>query len=205
MPILRIKPVHVISILALVLLANSAVVHAIAKCQDADGKWHYGDLAASACGTAKITIIDNTGRKIDEIGVPMTIEEIKAQEAEEKRKELEEKQQARREMEKKRILAIYPTEDSVIRARDDRLKGMDKNLRLQEELLATMRLDLKALKARPVPAQDTEKKKVERRIKTKQDNLDNYYLAITQLRREREQTAEKYEKILIEFRELTTE
>jgi len=205
MPNLKIQPVYVISVLALILLTNSGAVHAIAKCQDENGKWHYGDSAAAACGTKIITIINDSGRKIDEIGEPMTIEEINAIEAEEKRKKLEEKQQARRAMEKNRILAIYPSEDSLIRARDDRLKGMDKNLGLQEKLLQTMRLDLKALKARPVPAEDGAKKKLDRRVKEKQDNLDNYYTAITQLRREREQTAEKYEKILLEFRELTAE
>jgi hypothetical protein len=38
-----------------------------------------------------------------------------------------------------------------------------------------------------------------------QANIDEYYQAITRLRREREQTAQKYENILKEFRELTAE
>jgi len=199
--------VHLIPILAFVLLANSGAVYAvaIAKCQGADGKWFYGDNAATACGDTRITIIDKTGRKLEEIEEPMTIEEVNALKAEEKRKKLEEKQKTKRELEKRRILAIYPSEESVIRARDDRLKGMDKNIRLQEELLDTMRLDAKKLEARKVPANDKAKKKLESRLKAQQENIDDYYRAITQLRREREQTAEKYKKILIEFRELTTD
>lgn len=205
MPNLKLQSFKLIPILAFALLVNSGTVYAISKCQDADGKWHYGDNAASACGDTRITIIDETGRKIEEIDEPLTLEVINAQKAEEKRKKLEQKQQAKRELEKKRILAIYPSEDSVIRARDDRLKGMDKNIRLQEELLDSMRYDRKALETRAAKAKGEEKKKLEARIKNQQENIDDYYKAITQLRREREQTAEKYEEILEEFRELTTE
>ena len=38
-----------------------------------------------------------------------------------------------------------------------------------------------------------------------QANIDEYYQAITRLRREREQAAQKYDRILREFRELTAE
>ncbi|GBE07140.1 hypothetical protein BMS3Abin11_00243 [bacterium BMS3Abin11] len=205
MPNLKSQSVRLIPILAFALLANSSASYAIAKCQDADGKWHYGDNAATVCGNAKITIIDKTGRKIEEIDEPLTLEVINAQKAEEKRKRLEEKLRTKRELEKKRILAIYPGEDSIIRARDDRLKGMDKNIRLQGELLDTMRFDMKGLEAKANTANEKEKKKLEMRIKTKQENIDDYYQVITHLRREREQTADKYKEILKEFRELSTE
>lgn len=205
MSILKFSSVQLTSILAFVLLANSGAVYAIAKCQDAGGKWHYGDNADAACGNARITIIDGTGRKIEEIDEPKTIEEINAEKAEEKRKELEEAENARREQERKRILAIYPTESSIIQARDDRLRGMDKNIRLQEELLEPMRLGLKDLEAKVATAQGGAKKKIEKRIKSKRENIDNFYRVITQLRREREQAAEKYKKILVEFRELTSD
>lgn len=204
MHILKFSSVQLITIIAFSLLAYPGAVYAIAKCQDADGKWHYGDNAAAACGNTRIIIIDKTGRKIEEIDEPKTLEEINAEEAEEKRKQLEDAENAKRAQEKKRILAIYPNEDSIIQARDDRLKGMDKNILLQEELLDTIRLNLKGLEAKVGSAKDGAKKKIEKRIKSKQENIDNYYRVITQLRREREQTADKYKKILIEFRDLTS-
>jgi len=205
MPNLKFQSIHLIPIIASVLFVNSGAVYAIAKCQDADGKWHYGDNASYACGNNRITIIDETGRKLEEIDKPLTFEEINAQKAEEKRKILEEKQQAKHEQEKKRILAIYPTEESVIRARDDRLKGMDKNIRLQQQLLDTMRLDLKGLEARMVTDKEGVKNILETRIKLQRENVDDFRQAISQLRRERERTAEKYEEVLIEFRELTAD
>ncbi|NOY15964.1 MAG: hypothetical protein GXP23_03335 [Gammaproteobacteria bacterium] len=205
MPNIKFQPAYLIPILVFALFTHSGIAYAIAKCQGADGKWHYGDNAAAACGDSRITIIDEMGRKVEEIDEPLTLEEINAQKAEEKRKKLEGKQRAKRDMEKKRILAIYPSEESIIRARDDRLQGMDKNIRLQEELLDTLRLDVKRLQASALPAKGKAREKIETRIKIRLENIDDYYHTITQLRREREQTAEKYEKILIQFRELTVD
>ena len=135
----------------------------------------------------------------------MTVEEFNALEAEEIRKAAEDKLEAKRQKERRRILAIYPREESIIRARDERLKGMDNNIRVQEELMDDMRLDLKALEAKKVPADAKAKKKMESRKELQQANIDEYYQAITRLRREREQAAQKYDRILREFRELTAE
>ena len=205
MPIFRVTLMHTVLLLVPVLLVYTEPAFAIAKCQDADGKWHYGDNAAAACGDSRITVIDKTGRKVEEVEAPLTEEEIEALEAEKKREELEQKMAAKREMEKQRILAIYPSEDSIIRARDDRLSGMDRNIKLQEELLDSMRLDLKEMEAKTPPQNEKAKAKRASHINSQQKNIDEYYQSITRLRRDREQAAQKYEKILKEFRELTGE
>ncbi|MGB5225434.1 MAG: hypothetical protein WBM38_01425 [Arenicellales bacterium] len=205
MPNLKLQFAGLVLFLSPAVLFFSVSAHAISKCQDADGKWHYGDNAASICGDARITIIDDRGRKIDEVPPPMTVEEFNALEAEEKRKAAEERENAKRELEKRRILAIYPREESIIRARDERLKGMDNNIRVQEALLDDMRLDMKVLESKKVPEDPKARAKRESQINSQQESIDAYYQAITRLRREREQTSEKYERILSEFRELTAE
>ena len=205
MPNLKLQFAGLVLFLSPAVLFTSVSAHAISKCQDADGKWHYGDNAASICGDARITIIDDRGRKIDEIPPPMTVEEFNALEAEEKRKAAEERENAKRELEKRRILAIYPREESIIRARDERLKGMDNNIRVQEALLDDMRLDMKVLESKKMPEDPKARAKRESQINSQQASIDAYYQAITRLRREREQTSEKYERILREFRELTAE
>jgi hypothetical protein len=202
---LKIIPTRMAIFLLPVVLFNPVSAFAISKCQDASGKWHYGDNAASACGDAKITVIDDSGRKIEEIAPPMTDEELLAKEAAEKRQEEADKQQARRDLEKKRILAIYPREEDIIIARDSRLKSMDKNIRLQEDLRDSMVLEMKELEARETPQNKKDKAKLEKRKKLKQESIDEYYQAITRLRREREKTSVKYERILNDFLELTTE
>lgn len=205
MPNLKLQFAGLVLFLSPAVLFFSVSAHAISKCQDADGKWHYGDNAASICGDARITIIDDRGRKIDEVPPPMTVEEFNALEAEEKRKAAEERENAKRELEKRRILAIYPREESIIRARDERLKGMDNNIRVQEALLDDMRLDMKVLESKKVPEDPKARAKRESQLNSQQESIDAYYQAITRLRREREQTSEKYERILSEFRELTAE
>ncbi|MCK5360782.1 MAG: hypothetical protein KAJ95_09155, partial [Gammaproteobacteria bacterium] len=60
-------PVNMAALLLPIILFNPVVSLAISKCQDASGKWHYGDNAAAACGDATITVIDKRGRKIEEI------------------------------------------------------------------------------------------------------------------------------------------
>lgn len=205
MPNLNLQPVRLVLFLLPAFLVFPIAGYPISKCQDENGKWHYGDNAASVCGNARITIMDDRGRKVDEVAPPMTVEEFNALEAEEIRKAAEDKLEAKRQQERRRILAIYPREESIIRARDERLKGMDNNIRVQEELMDDMRLDLKALEAKKVPADATAKMKLESRKKLQQANIDEYYQAITRLRREREQAAQKYDRILREFRELTGE
>jgi hypothetical protein len=202
---LKITPIKIAMFLLPVVLFNPIYAFAISKCQDADGKWHYGDNAASACGDAKITVIDKTGREIEEIAPPMTDEELLAKETEEKRQEEEDKQQAKHDLEKKRILAIYPREEDIILARDSRLTSMDKNIRYQEDLRDGLVLEMKELESRKTPQNEKDKAKLEKRKKMKQESIDEFYQAITQLRREREKTSVKYERILNEFRELTTE
>lgn len=205
MPNLNLQPVRLVLFLLPAFLVFPIAGYPISKCQDENGKWHYGDNAASVCGNARITIMDDRGRKVDEVAPPMTVEEFNALEAEEIRKAAEDKLEAKRQQERRRILAIYPREESIIRARDERLKGMDNNIRVQEELMDDMRLALKALEAKKVPADAAAKKKLESRKKLQQANIDEYYQAITRLRREREQAAQKYDRILREFRELTGE
>lgn len=205
MPNLNLQPVRLVLFLLPAFLVFPVAGYPISKCQDENGKWHYGDNAASVCGNARITIMDDRGRKVDEVAPPMTVEEFNALEAEEIRKAAEDRLEAKRQQERRRILAIYPREESIIRARDERLKGMDNNIRVQEELMDDMRLDLKALEAKKVPTDAKAKMKLESRQKLQQANIDEYYQAITRLRREREQAAQKYDRILREFRELTAE
>jgi hypothetical protein len=204
MPVLKMNSIIVASLLLVPLMFFSAKLHAIAKCQDAQGKWHYGDTAHEACGDSTITIIDKTGRKVNEVLPPMTQQEREALEEELERLEEEEKQEQQREQEKRRILAIYPTEESIKRARNEKLAGQDKNIKLQERLIDNMRQEVKSLKKRQTPSNKKEAANLKALIESKQANVDEYYRSISRLRREREETALKYDGILQEFNNLTS-
>jgi len=69
-------------ILGVVFTANlliAAPAHAIKKCKDADGKWHYGDIAVRACQQSKITTLNKRGFVKDEKSAPKTDDELKAE------------------------------------------------------------------------------------------------------------------------------
>src|ERR1051325_11975286 len=73
----------------------------IKKCQDATGKWHYGDSASEACAQSKVTVMSEQGIKKKEIAAPLTRDELKQRElADEDRAKAAE--QAKRE---ERVLA----------------------------------------------------------------------------------------------------
>lgn len=114
------------------------------KCQDAEGKWHYGDLAAQECESSRITEIHESGTILKQTKPPATAEELEA------KRRLDEKlarQQVLEEEQKvldQRLLATYEDEGSIIKSRDSLLAAMDDSLgadqalkhRLEEELAA---------------------------------------------------------------------
>ena len=64
------SPKTLACLLTLSLLLPGPGVHAapsgassIKKCQDATGKWHYGDTAADECARSKVTVITEKARR----------------------------------------------------------------------------------------------------------------------------------------------
>ena len=50
----------------------------IKKCQDEEGKWHYGDNAAEECERSRVTEIDESGALVKHVKAPPTQEELDA-------------------------------------------------------------------------------------------------------------------------------
>lgn len=190
-------------VLLIGLLMPGLLLAQISKCQDANGKWHYGDTAADACGDAKITVFDKKGIKVEEIDSPPTAAEVEARRAAKEREKREMQLQQEREEARKRILRVYPDEASILRARDQRIAGLDKQINLNETLLDDLRLEMSQHESRKLP---TDKKAKEKYLKRKQNldlQMDDYNDVLRKLRRERETTNSKYQTILEEFWDLT--
>lgn len=100
----------------------------ITKCQDAQGKWHYGNYASEACGNAPITEMRESGITLQVRESPPTVEELQAKKAAE---QAEKDEQIKRE-EKRRIdqalLDKYPSEDVIVTLRDRRLTELEKQI-----------------------------------------------------------------------------
>lgn len=129
-----------ISTLAIVLLTllSSSPVHAIKKCKDADGNWHYGDLAVAACKQSKITTLNDRGYIESERSAPKTEQELKAEADALAKREAEEKIRKAEEAERFRILTVYENESDIDRQRDNQLNSVDSNIAVHKAYLKSM-------------------------------------------------------------------
>jgi hypothetical protein len=115
----------------------------IKKCQDAEGRWHYGDTAAEECERSRITVIDKRGLKVDEVAAPKTQEQLdrEAREEAEARSLAEEQERQRAEQAERdqRLLTTYDSEQAIERARDQRLQYFDRSIGSNNELMDRLR------------------------------------------------------------------
>ena len=109
----------------------------IIKCQDAEGRWHYGQFAAQECESAA-TRIDARGVRRGAIAAPPSAEELEAQRRIEALAEQEAQRQADERAAEERLLRIYLNEEEIQRARDDRLAAIDADIRLSEDFLGRL-------------------------------------------------------------------
>jgi hypothetical protein len=118
--------------------AHAAEKSTIKKCQDARGKWHYGDTAAEECAKSKIEVISDQGVKRKEIAAPPTAAEIKAR-AERADEEERAKQQAADQKKKDDILlATYAVEADIVYARDRKLAQLEQTIKATEDTLKSL-------------------------------------------------------------------
>ncbi len=133
----------------------------IKKCQDAAGKWHYGDNAAAECAKSKITEISQTGVKRKEVAAPPTEAELKQREAHQGELERERKLTEDRKRRDELLLSTYGHEDDIGYTRDRKLALLESSIKASEETLKSLRAALARLEAqaaeekrggKPVPA-----------------------------------------------------
>ncbi len=105
------------------------------KCQDAEGKWFYGDNAAFECEqSSRVTVIDEGGATVGEIEAPPNQEELDArQRAEEQMAEQALVEANQRRLDQK-LLSIYDSADSITRARDALVAAMDSAIEANYDL-----------------------------------------------------------------------
>jgi len=119
----------------------------IKKCQDAAGKWHYGDNADAACAKSKVTEISQEGVRKKETAAPLTEQELKEREL---RKDEIEREQKQAEEQKRRdglLLATYGHEDDIGYTRDRKLAQLEGSIKASEETIKSLRALLTRLEA----------------------------------------------------------
>ena len=120
------KMSSILTVIFFAMLSSDSMAQKITKCQDKDGKWHYGSNNSYRCdNSSKITTLNDRGMKVDEEAPVKTAEQLEkerlAAEEEKKRIEKETFDQAERD----RILMVYQSQDDIQRSRENELRSLE--------------------------------------------------------------------------------
>lgn len=176
------------------LVSFATISHAVQKCQDADGKWHYGDIAVAACENSKITTLDERGFIEDELAPPKTEEEL-ASEARAATQAEEEAERMRLEEENKlRILSIYETEADIDRHRDNQLDSVNGNIAVHKAFLKSQEARIKRNQAKiEITKHLAAKKRLTQDIEDVKGRMQTYQSALEKLLDQKEQIVKKFD------------
>jgi hypothetical protein len=183
-----------------VALSDSKVV--IKKCQDAAGKWHYGDTAAEACATSKVTEISDQGIKKRVIEAPATADDIKRREAIEAEREKAKERSKQDEI----LLSTYSHEADIGYVRDRKLAQLEASIKASSETLASLRKVETRLQAQEA-AEKKSNASTEQTTKMLEQTLQQiatHEAAVAQKRKEQELIRQRSEMDLKRYRELRT-
>ncbi len=120
----------------------------IKKCQDANGKWHYGDHAAFECEqSSRITEIDEEGRQVGEVEAPPTQEELDAKLHAERQLSEQENTDANQKRLDQRLLITYENPESILLTRDALLAAIDSAVDADRDLRDQLTDELRRIEA----------------------------------------------------------
>lgn len=177
----------------------------IKKCQDAAGKWHYGDSADEECARSKVIELDTRGIQRKEIAAPLTETELKARaqsrEQEEQARKLAEEQQRRDQQ----LLATYAIEDDIILTRDRKISDIEAQIRASQETLKSLRTSLTRLQAQAAEEQRGGKQVSPQTAKTISNNeaqIAKHEAHVEKMKKDQEAMRTQYQTELERFREL---
>jgi len=195
------KKVFYITLLSLFVLPQA---HAIKKCKDADGKWHYGDIAVRECQNSKITTLTGGGFVKGERAAPKTESELLEIEAQAQRLAEEKRKAEFLESEKSRVLSIYETEADIDRQRENQLYSVDSNIAVHNTFLESMDEQIAYQTTRLNKAANPAiKSTIEKKIAEFEKNKETYAEEVSVLQGKREGIVEKFKKEKELYFELT--
>lgn len=205
------SPKTLACLLALGLFLSGAGAHAasgksstIKKCQDATGKWHYGDTAAEDCARSKVTVITEKGTTKSVIAAPPTEAELKEREAQRETIEAEQARAAEQARKDTLLLSTYGVEDDIIYIRDRKISQVEASIKASEETLKPLRAALARMEAQAVEESKDPKaaEATVKNIETTRNQIARHETAIAAKRQEQEALRQQYTEELQRYREL---
>ena len=195
---------NVLATMAAVLIgttvADAADQGGISKCQDATGRWHYGDTAAAECARSKVTVLSEQGVKKKEIAAPLTQADLK-QRDDLKQKEEQAKEQAKQD---ELLLSSYAHEADVVYVRDRKLSQLESSIKASEETLKSLRGALTRMEAQAADEQKTGNvsEQTAKGVEQTRSQVAKHEAAIAMKRKEQEAVRSRAEIDLARYREL---
>ena len=125
----------------------------IKKCQDASGRWHYGDTADDECSKSKIIEMTGKGIKTREIAAPLTEEELRQRELNKAGIEAQAKADEEQARKDKLLLSTYGHEDDISFVRDRRLADIEAQVQNSKQTLGSLQKALERLRAQAAEEQ----------------------------------------------------
>jgi hypothetical protein len=175
----------------------------IQKCQDAEGRWHYGQHAAAECAPDKtITTIDDRGQKRREQRPPPTVEELQARKEEEARKQEAGRQAAAARAADSKLLNSYDSEEALIQARDSQLNSLDAVIRGNRKLLESRRAQRLTLATQLAALKGTDAETAIKRLDAIQAEIAEFEAATVSRENDRARIVQRFETELERYREL---
>lgn len=199
-----------ISLLTLSLLLHGPGAQAapkltsIKKCQDATGKWHYGNTAADECAKSKVTVMTEQGTTKSVIAAPPTEAELKEREAQRETVEAEQARATERARKDKLLLSTYGVEDDIIYIRDRKIAQVEASVKASEETLKPLRAALARMEAQAAEESNDPKaaEATAKNIETTRNQIARHEGAIAAKRQEQETLRKQYTEELERYREL---
>ncbi len=202
---MQIKSTHLSGLLVVLTLSYSQQAWAIKKCQDENGKWHYGDIAVTACKKSEVTTLNERGFIESKQDKAKTQTELAIEAQERAEAEEEARKERAAEEERIRILSVYETEEDIDRQRDNQLSTVQTSIAVHETYIKQLSLQNKRLEKK-LPNQRA------RRLETTKENIASNNLKIEEskaelisLAKQKLDVTEKFEKEKELFRSLKSE
>lgn len=175
----------------------------IKKCQDATGKWHYGDIAAAACARSKVTIINQQGLVKRELEPPPTEDEV-AQREQQEVDLAEAREQAKRD---ELLLATYAHEADIIYIRDRKLSQLEAVIKASTDTLTPLQATLARLEAQAAEEKSANSVSAQtaKALEQTRSQIGKHEAAIAQRRQEQEAIKARAEQDLQRYREIKSQ
>ena len=125
----------------------------IKKCQDARGRWHYGDTADAQCKQSKVVEINKQGITTKEIAAPLTPQELQQRELNKSSVEAEKKKTDEQARQDRLLLATYGHEDDITFVRDRKIADIEGQVQASRQTLTSLGNALKRVQTQAAEEQ----------------------------------------------------